>query len=105
MLAAGDRPAVGAWIEQARVDRDALLGAGMTGGSVHELRVHVPNRPGVIAELALVLGEAGVNIGDLALAPSRDNSQGVVSLWIGEEGQAARAQELVAGLGFTVVRA
>jgi prephenate dehydrogenase len=105
MLAAADRSAVGAWIEAARVDRDALLGAGMTGDSVHELRVHVPNRPGVIAEIALALGEAGVNIGDLALSPSRDNSQGVVSLWIGEEGQAARAQELVAGLGFTVVRA
>ena len=47
----------------------------------------------------------GVNIGDLALSPSRDNSQGVVALWVGGEEQAARAQELVAGLGFPVVRA
>ena len=105
MLTAGDAGAVGAWIERARADRDGLLGAGLAGGSVHELRVHVPNRPGVIAEIALALGEAGVNIGDLALAPSRDNSQGVVALWVGGEEQAARAQELVAGLGFPVVRA
>jgi prephenate dehydrogenase len=105
MLAGGDRAALAAWIEQARVERDALLGAGLSGDSVHELRVHVPNRPGVIAEIALALGEAGVNIGDLALAPSRDNSQGVVALWIGGETQAARAQELVSGLGFPVVRA
>jgi prephenate dehydrogenase len=105
MLAGGDRAALGSWIEQARVERDALLGAGLSGGSVHELRVHVPNRPGVIAEIALALGEAGVNIGDLALAPSRDNSQGVVALWIGGETQAQRAQELVTGLGFPVVRA
>jgi prephenate dehydrogenase len=105
MLAGGDGAALSAWIERARVERDALLGAGLSGGSVHELRVHVPNRPGVIAEIALALGEAGVNIGDLALAPSRDNSQGVVALWIGGETQAQRAQELVAGLGFPVVRA
>ncbi|MCW3033583.1 MAG: Prephenate dehydrogenase [Solirubrobacterales bacterium] len=105
MLAAGDGTALSAWIERARVERDALLGTGLSGGSVHELRVHVPNRPGVIAEIALALGEAGVNIGDLALAPSRDNSQGVVALWVDGETQAERAQELVTGLGFPVVRA
>jgi len=105
MLAAGDAEAVTAWIERARAARDALLEAGIEGGAVQELRVIVPNRPGVIAEIALALGEAGVNIGDMALSPSRDNSQGVVALWIGGAGQAARAQELVAGLGFPVVRA
>jgi prephenate dehydrogenase len=105
MLAAGDAATVGAWIEGARAERDALLGAALTGGSVHELRVHVPNRPGVIAEIALALGEAGVNIHDLALSPSRDNSQGVVALWVGGEGQAERARELVGRLGFPVVRA
>lgn len=105
MLEAGDGGAVERWIERARLDRDALLGTGSAGAAMQELRVHVPNRPGVIAQIALALGEGGVNIGDLALSPSRDNSQGVVSLWIGGEGQAARAGELVAGLGFTVVRA
>ena len=105
MLYGGDTAALAAWIERARVARDALLAAGIEGGAVHELRVHVPNRPGVIAEIALALGEAGVNIGDMALSPSRDNSQGVVALWIGGESQADRAQELVTGLGFPVVRA
>ena len=32
------------------------------GGPVRELRVSVPNRPGVVAQLALELGRAGVNI-------------------------------------------
>ncbi len=105
MLAGGDAAAVGEWIDRARADRDALLGVGLTGGSVHELRVQVPNRPGVIAEIALALGEAGINIGDLALSPSHDNSQGVVALWVGGEGQAARALEIVSALGFHVVRA
>ncbi len=105
MLAAGAAQPLTAWNDQARRDRDALLGAGMAGGSVHELRVHVPNRPGVIAEIALALGQGGVNIGDLVLSPSPDNSQGVVALWVGGESQAALAQELVSGLGFPVVRA
>ena len=72
---------------------------------MHELRASVPNRPGVIAEIALALGRAGVNIVDMALSPSEDNRQGVVALWIGGDEHAERAQELIAGLGFPVVRA
>jgi len=105
MLDRGDPAAIGAWIDRARADRDAVLGAGMTAGSAHELRVQVPNRPGVVAEIALALGEAGVNIGDLVLSPSPDNSRGVIALWIGGAEPAARAQEIVTGLGFPVVRA
>ncbi len=105
MLASGDGEALQAWIGRARVQRDALLGSGRADGALHELRAHVPNRPGVIAEIALVLGEAGVNIADLVLSPSRDNRQGVVALWVAGEAPAARAEKLVADLGFPVVRA
>ncbi len=104
MLAAGDAEAVTAWNEDARADRDRLLGAADAGGASTELRASVPNRPGVIARLALALGEAGVNIRDLALAPSQDNRQGVVSLWL-DDGDAERAGELIARLGFPVARA
>jgi prephenate dehydrogenase len=104
-LQAGDAPAVTAWNERARADREALLKAGLAGGPAHELRASVPNRPGVIAEIALALGRAGVNITDLVLSPSEDNRQGVVALWIGGEEDAARAQSLIADLGFPVVRA
>jgi prephenate dehydrogenase len=104
-LQAGDASAVTAWNERARADREALLQAGLAGGPAHELRASVPNRPGVIAEIALALGRAGVNISDMVLSPSEDNRQGVVALWIGGEEHAARAQSLIAGLGFPVVRA
>jgi hypothetical protein len=46
-----------------------------------------------------------VNIADMALSPSPDNSQGVVSLWVAGDERAGRAQQLVAGLGFPVARA
>jgi prephenate dehydrogenase len=104
-LSAGDAQAVTAWNERARADREELLGAGLAGGPVSELRASVPNRPGVIAEIALALGGAGVNILDMALSPSEDNRQGVVALWIGGEQHAARAEQLIAGLGFPVARA
>ncbi len=107
-LQRGDPAAVSDWNDRARSDREALLDAGLVGGvdgeEVIELRASVPNRPGVIAELALALGQAGVNILDMALSPSEDNRQGVVALWIGSEPQAVRAGELIAGLGFPVAR-
>ena len=83
----------------------AVLGAGLSGGPVHELRVSVPNRPGVIADIALALGRAGVNIVDMALAPSADNSQGVVALWVRGEEHNARALALIAALDFPVANA
>ena len=104
-LSAGEAPAVTAWNDRARTDREALLGAGLAGGPVHELRGSVPNRPGVIADIALALGRAGVNIVDMALSPSEDNRQGVVALWIGGEEHSRRALELIADLGFPVARA
>jgi prephenate dehydrogenase len=109
-LDAGDAAAVTAWNERARDARETLLGAGLVGGArgeaaVHELRASVPNRPGVIAEIALALGGAGVNILDMVLSPSHDNQQGVVALWIAGHEHAARAKQLIADLGFPVVQA
>ncbi len=104
-LERGDAAAVTAWNEAARADREKLLGAGLTGGAVAEVRVAVPNRPGVLAQIALALGGAGVNIRDMALSPSEDNSHGVVALWLDGERDAARAGELIAALGFPVAPA
>jgi prephenate dehydrogenase len=108
-LEVGDAASLAIWNDHACKDREVLLGAGLVGGAgggdVIELRASVPNRPGVIAELALALGGAGVNILDMALAPSEDNRQGVISLWVGGEFYAGRAQGLIAGLGFPVARA
>jgi prephenate dehydrogenase len=104
-LAAADRGAIERWNEAARADRDALLGAGLVGGAVYELRAAVTDRPGVVAEIALALGRAGINIADMALSPARDGSQGVVALWIQGEEQAQRAEALVGELGIPVARA
>jgi len=104
-LVAGDRDAITAWNDAAAADRRALLEAGLEGAEVFELRAMVPNRPGVIADIALALGRAGVNIVDMALSPSADLRQGRVSLWVSGDAHAQRAEELIDELGIPVARA
>jgi prephenate dehydrogenase len=104
-LIAGDAAAVTSWNDAAAIDRRRLLEAQFAGGPLFELRASVPNRPGVIAQLALELGRAGVNITDMALYPAADLSDGVVALWIAGEEEARRAHDLVRELGFPVAAA
>jgi prephenate dehydrogenase len=102
LIRAGERDAVAEWHAAAATDRRRLLETELAGGSLLELRVVVANRPGTIAELALALGEAGVNIEDMALYPAPDMTSGAVSLWVAGDEQAARAEALVRELGHTV---
>jgi prephenate dehydrogenase len=91
--------------EQARSDREALLAQDLVGESVFELRVSVPNEPGVLANITLALGRAGVNIVDVALHPAPDRRSGAISIWVPGEDAAARTEQLIGELGFPVARA
>ncbi|HKB51846.1 MAG TPA: prephenate dehydrogenase/arogenate dehydrogenase family protein [Solirubrobacterales bacterium] len=99
LIRSGEPGALATWHAGAGADRRRLLETELTGGSLYELRVVVANRPGTVAELALVLGEAGVNIEDMALHPATDMKSGAISLWVAGEGQAERAASLVRDLG------
>jgi prephenate dehydrogenase len=90
------------WNDRARDDRRALLEADVPGGPLHELRLTVPNRPGIVAQVALELGRAGVNIVDMALAPAADMRSGAMTLWVAGDSAASRARELIGALGFPV---
>ncbi len=104
-LDAGDAARITDWNDAAADDRRRLLEAQLAGGPLFELRASVPNRPGVVAQLAIELGRAGVNITDMALYPAPDMKEGVIALWIAGEEQARRTEELVITLGFPVARA
>lgn len=101
LIRAGDAAAVAGWHSAAAADRRRLLEAELAGGPVRQLRVVVANRPGTVAELALALGEAGVNIEDMALYPAPDMKSGAISLWVAGDEQARRAAALVRELGHT----
>jgi prephenate dehydrogenase len=102
MLEDGREGEVADWNDAAREHRRLLLEADLAAGPVHGLRLTVPNRPGIVAKVALELGKAGVNIVDLALAPAADMRSGAMTLWVAGDDQAARARELIAGLGYPV---
>jgi prephenate dehydrogenase len=104
LLRSGDSEAVAAWHADAAERRRELLEAELAEGPLHELRVRVPNRPGIVAEIALALGRASVNIEDMALYPTADMSSGAISLFVAGDQEAERAAELVRELGHDVSR-
>jgi prephenate dehydrogenase len=95
----GDPAAVAEWHGAAGAERRSLLESDRAAGPLRELRVVVANRPGTVAELALALGEAGVNIEDMALYPAPDMKSGAISIWVAGDEQAKRAAALVDELG------
>lgn len=52
---------------------------------VVEVRVPVPDRPGVLAEITTLLGELAVNIADLEIAHSAEGERGVLLLLVDAE--------------------
>lgn len=102
MIRDGDREAVASWQGSAAERRRELLEAELAGGPLHELRLRVTNRPGIVAEIALALGRASVNIEDMALYPAADMSTGAVSLYVAGDEEAERAAELMRELGHDV---
>jgi len=103
LLEAADADGVAAWNDAAREDRRRLLEADLAGGEVHELRVQVPNRPGIVAEIALALGRASIDIVDMALYPA-PGTHGTIALWL-RSADLAHARALVAGLGLEASQA
>lgn len=94
-----DATALESWQASAAGRRTALRAAG-AGGALAELHVVVPNRPGVIADIALTLSRAGINIADMSLAPSIDMATGSLDLSV-PAGNEDRARALLAELGLT----
>jgi prephenate dehydrogenase len=99
-LRAGDADAIEQGIGRSREDRRRLLESELVGGPVSEVRAAVPNHPGIVAQLALAVGEAGVNIVDMALYPAPDMRSGAIALWVQGDGSAERVIAVVEELGF-----
>src|SRR5947209_3716247 len=92
LVAGGDRPGLLATLERARAARVSLPSRAPEPEHLVEVRVPVPDRPGVLAEVTTLLGELGVNIEDLEIAHSAEGDRGVLVMVVD-----AGASDLVRG--------
>ncbi|MBK5233043.1 MAG: prephenate dehydrogenase/arogenate dehydrogenase family protein [Thermoleophilia bacterium] len=102
VIGSADPERIAAWQTGAAAERSALSGAETAGEATHQLRVLVPNQPGVLAELALALGRAGVNITDMSLDPTPDMSSGAISIWVAGQAESDKAVACISDLGHAV---
>jgi prephenate dehydrogenase len=90
-----DRDALLTTLETARAARVNLPATVGRAEELVEVRVPVPDRPGVIAEVTTLAGEKSVNIVDLEIAHSAEGERGVLLLLI----DAREADALTTALG------
>jgi prephenate dehydrogenase len=87
IVAGGERAALLDLLENARAARRSLpVGVSVEAGDLFELRIPVPDREGVIAEVATLAARLGVNIADLEIAHSLEGRGGVLVLVVSAVG-------------------
>jgi prephenate dehydrogenase len=94
VVAVDDRKELLASLEQARAARVNLPARFRTAADLSEVRIPVPDRPGVVADVAILAADLDVNIVDLEIAHSTEGPQGVLVLLI----ESAAADLLRGGL-------
>jgi prephenate dehydrogenase len=103
-LAAGDAGFLARWIAEAAGNRrDMLADAYPDPTDLHQLRVHVPDRPGVLAGITQALGAERINIEDFELRHVSTERGGTLRLLITGAQQAERAAALLEAQGYGVV--
>jgi prephenate dehydrogenase len=103
-LEAGDAGFLAKWIGDAAGNRQRMLAEAYPDpGSLQQLRVHVPDRPGVLAGITQALGAERINIEDFELHHMSPDRGGTLTLLITGEDEARRASELLQAQGYGVV--
>src|SRR5919201_1089675 len=93
-LAEGDAGFLAKWIGEAAVNRQRMLAEAYPDpGALQQLRVHVPDRPGVLAGITQALGAEGINIEDFELQHVSPERGGTLTVLVGGEREARRAAE------------
>jgi len=93
VVAHEDRAGLLALLQRARVARLNLPGrSAARAEQLVEVRIPVPDRPGVLAEVTTLASELGVNVEDLEIAHSAEGPRGVIVMVVD-----AAARELLRG--------
>ena len=103
-LASGDAGFLARWIGEAAGNRRRMLAdAYPDAGELQQLRVHVPDRPGVLAGITQALGAERINIEDFELHHVSPDRGGTLTLLVGGADEAERAARLLEAQGYGVV--
>jgi len=103
-LQAGDAGFLARWIAEASGNRRRLLAdAYEEPGELQRLRVHVPDRPGVLAGITQALGAERINIEDFELQHLSRERGGTLTLLVAGEDEATRAAAILEAQGYPVV--
>jgi len=98
-VSSGDRDWLLGVLERASVARRSLPSSAVRPERLTEVRIPVPDRPGVLAEITTLAGSTGVNISDLEIAHSAEGQRGVVVLVVPAD-SAQLLQEGLANRGY-----
>jgi prephenate dehydrogenase len=105
-LDAGDAGFLARWIGEAGGHRRRLLATAFADpGALQRLRVHIPDRPGVLAGIFQALGAERINIEDFEMDHVSSERGGTLTVLVEGEGEAERAMQLLEGQGYGVVAA
>jgi prephenate dehydrogenase len=103
-LAAGDAGFLARWIGEASGNRRRMLdSAYRDAGELHRLRVHVPDRPGVLAGIFQALGAERINVSDFDLEHLSPERGGTLTVLVEGEAHAQRAASILEGQGYGVL--
>jgi prephenate dehydrogenase len=92
------------WIGEAAGNRRTLLEEAFTDvGELQRVRVHVPDRPGVLSGITQALGAEQINIEDFELQHLSPERGGTLSVLVAGEPEARRAADLLEAQGYSVI--
>jgi prephenate dehydrogenase len=98
-VASGDRAGLLEVLDHAATARRSLPSRAVRPERLTEIRVPVPDRPGVLAEITTLAGDLGVNISDMEIAHSAEGERGVLVLVVDADG-AERLQLALTGRAY-----
>jgi len=103
MMAEGREDELRGWMEAASTGRQNLAPALRESlPELYRLTLLVEDRPGVISDITLTVGELGINIDDLELVHPLESGLGILRLSITGEEASRRAMEALRGKGYRV---
>jgi prephenate dehydrogenase len=103
-LSGGDAGFLARWIGEAGGNRRRMLETAYADpGALHRVRVHIPDRPGILAGIFHALGAERINVEDFDLEHLSPERGGTLTILVSGEADAEGAASLLEAQGYGVV--